>query len=443
MIKTFDSSRRGFFLVTQFILLCLVLITSSVSADEQLFTDMIANENKNTLGLNVSTQEVPIEHIEIPLSQVQMLFGDGLPEYIPAALKDDEKQIYRWVLHPTDYKYRQKIINKLNSENIKYKTGYYLLGRMTISRSLIVREPFSDVYFSLKTSTDNAPGPWSDRPQQIRSAVSSLLMSDYLQHVLKTKKLKHSMFLTEPMLVTMPLVNLAQNVRIYDELNEGSAKYFSLSALFGKQAPKLAQEWLGPDAKFSDLRNAVMKLMGRALTEIVLTFGVVPSSAHLQNFKIRQDINDPKNVKVVWIDNADSHLFEPIVSARGGQELIKHTEYINFPTRQLIKDRLQILFSPMNGFIPNAEITPNHPIRRYYSSKDERVAWQRPFFEGIQEELQAQLGKTVELKSRSQGPHIVFEFDPKVLTSANCLEELTQSDLTTPKSYDIVFPPQD
>lgn len=376
------------------------------------FQEISQTEIYGTVGFNTLSglaQERPLSHICLPLDQIQILWANSTPQFVKNALWDSRHQCFRWLFHPHDRVYRQKILDYLRQQGLSPRVETYLLGLLTSSRSLFVREPGSRQYFSLKTSNSHAPGMWSDRPQQIRSAVSSRYMSDYLESVTHRLSPEVVVPLPEPGLITFPEINLAQNIRLYPGLNEREKGFFPLQAIYSQWGEQLARRWIGPSASFSELRDRLMNLMGEAVAEMAVYFGVMPSSSHWQNFGLELDRFGIPTGKIVWRDHADSHLFEPIVLMRGGAALLEHTKFIRFSNRLVYNHELPLTIAPWLGYLQVEQLPLSHPLNHWRRNQEEYLAWTSAFAQGIQSRLKAMgLEQPIELKPRHNGHYLVF-----------------------------------
>lgn len=298
-----------------------------------------------------SLDAVKIPHYEIPINWINHDFAERMEPKIKESLifKKDGQTYFRWILNPEDTEWGPKVeLHFFENYNYKLDKKYHFIGFQTASRSYIVEDPTSKVQFSVKASTNITGGQWKNKKQPVGEAIDSRLISDLLVSQNDLRPFKNFIFLDEPGILSIPILDQAVVIRDLKELKNSDAKFFyvpGFSLLHEEYGEELAKRNNSNDP-YKYWTEHYIRPVGRALGELAARTGLQFDSPHSQNFLVEFDINFKPTGRVVLRDMADFYVDVNFINAIEGE----NSEFLKrFTQKYNLNEYIQSGFGPLHG----------------------------------------------------------------------------------------------
>lgn len=256
---------------------------------------------------------VPMPHFEIPF---KYLVGDFAP-YVDPQIRQEllfrkNGELYaRWIINPEDTKWHLEIEEYFKKTYaLQLQKGFYFTGYQTASRSYVVENPERTVRFSVKTSTNNTGGNWTDKKQEATDAKNARIASDYIYEIEKHLKFDNVIVLKETAALMLTHLNQGLIVRELGPINDNQAKSFFIpgfSALHSRVGSELAAA-NGSNKPANFWTEHYIESTGRALGEFAARTGLSHDSPHSQNFLIEVDPRMRPTGRIVIRDLSDLYI---------------------------------------------------------------------------------------------------------------------------------------
>lgn len=338
---------------------------------------LVDAETRFNMVANRSNKPFWIEHLEIPLAALGKLSSKGLDPKIRDSLifKKNGVDTVRWVLNPEDTKYGLEMESLLKAQGLDATRKRYFIGYLTASRSCIVQDPVSGVIFSIKSSTNVTGGNWRDKKMEAREAEETDAMNDYLMSNFKASENSALRLVAEPLGFTFAPANQSISIRQYDAFNSKTGRF--LVPLFSTLHETFGAEIARKQGRLPEefWAHAAIERTSIALAELGLNYGLIPDSAHGQNFLVEFNREGTPTGKIYVRDFVDSYLVQPLVAAQGGKRVIDLYK-ANEP-EYLLTNRLNGYFGPFHGSRPPSWVSsPDKYMKRFhkaYTATAERI----------------------------------------------------------------------
>jgi hypothetical protein len=287
---------------------------SSVQTHVKQLVDWETKANATAIGR--SNDVVELKHFEIPLSFLEKDFASDLDPKVKDSLVFNKNgtPFFRWVISPEDTKYHKEVSEFLASKGMDTTTYSYLKGYYSASRSLIVYNENNRAAFSLKTSTDNTAGNWTDKKQTWDDSQQIRQISDWVKGATEKMDIKTLVIQDEPMAVGIKSLDMGIVIRSLGELPQDHKYYIpGFSALHEHVGAEIAAlNGSNDPAKFWE--ENYVKPLANALGELSAITGSFHTSPHSQNFLIELDANKKPTGKLVVRDFGDSYINKKILA---------------------------------------------------------------------------------------------------------------------------------
>ncbi len=254
------------------------------------------NYLKSSKGIYLETLMIPLNFIDLKSINEQ---GQKIKNSL---IVSGERSIeyFLWPLNPEDQKYRHELEWELKTHQIPYKKGPWIPVHRTASRSFLIHGR-TDLPFSYKGSTDKVPGPFQRSKQLFTSeALATGQISAYFlkkQKELQHKKipLHHLNFLPDTLVVN---TNFSEQSLLFRPLaplfqwqqtrpSTQKLKYIpAFTFLHNQEGLKLAQK---AHLDIFQLLEVVVQSIAQSNVELLLYFGSIVTSNHLQQYLIEMD----------------------------------------------------------------------------------------------------------------------------------------------------------
>ena len=260
-----------------------------------------ANEAAHTVR-EVDTKEFDLPYLEVPLSAITLFESrEFLPEEVRSHFVFEKGGVpfFRWVIHPKDTQFKDKIIKGFEDLGISTDLKYgFFRGRYTSSRSIAV-QPIgfenSRWQLTVKVSTNFAGGHFSPkRPVYGDAAELAVRNSHFLSRI--SSQVGNDLaleILPEPLGAGVHMPdgsNFGMIVRLYDYA-EDEIYIPGFSLLHSELAPLLAN--FHNEDVIDFVRKFYIQRVGRANAELWAYYALLQLSAHSQQYlakaKLRPD----------------------------------------------------------------------------------------------------------------------------------------------------------
>lgn len=314
---------------------------------------LVDAETKSNMVVTRSNAPFRVEHIEIPLSLLGELRAQELDPKIRESMvfKKDGVDMVRWVLNPEDTKFGPELEAKLKLKGVDTTRKNYFIGYLTASRSCVIQDPVTKTTFSIKSSTNITGGNWKDKKMEVNEAIETAAMNEYLMKNFNTKDNSALRLVSEPLGFTFADADQSISIRQYDHFNSdnGHSLIPLFSVLHEKRGADIAKK-LNKDPQ-AFWAHAAIERTAIALAELGLNYGLIPDSAHGQNFLIELNAKGEPTGKIFVRDFVDSYLVQPLVEAQGGQKIVDLYKKNEEPA-YLTKTKVFSYFGPFHGSQP-------------------------------------------------------------------------------------------
>lgn len=305
-----------------------VLLMSSLALADGLkptVEELVDFETKSNAVAKRSNDAVRIENYEIPLRLLERdISFERLPHAAQNALifsKNGEKMV-RWLINPEDTKWHKELETWMKKNGVSTQRHTYFEGYMTASRSYIVRDPKSDLAFSMKVSTDVTGGNWRDKKQTWDDARQVKISSDYAMKAMEMRTPENFLFMDEPLVFGVKDIDQGMLLRLLGDLNVKDRVYVpGFSALHEETGRQIA-EMNGSKDPAEFWRQHYVRPLGKAIAELYAMTGLSYDSPHSQNFLVELDGDMRPTGKIVFRDLGDSYLTKEIAQAMKATKLL-------------------------------------------------------------------------------------------------------------------------
>ncbi|MBY0415685.1 MAG: ferric iron reductase, partial [Bdellovibrionales bacterium] len=277
-----------------------------------------------------SNKPIEILHYEIPLNALEKDFDKKVDPALMDSLifeKNSEKYV-RWIINPDDTKWHLALKEYLDSHNLdsnvyKFFTGYY-----TASRSMIVVNPESGATLSLKVSSNNTGGKWTDKKQTWEDAVHVRKMVRYVSESMANAKTNTVIFMDEPMVFGIKGIDQGMVVRSINDVAKNGHYYMpAFAAMHSEMGIEIAQ--LNDSYNVNDFWDKHLnEPLARAMAEFFAYTGAWYESPHAQNFLIELDKNMKPTGRIVFRDFGDTLLVEDFINNTNYKKAFEGTKHI-------------------------------------------------------------------------------------------------------------------
>jgi hypothetical protein len=286
---------------------------------------LITYETKYNAAAERSNEAFILENYEIPLRLVDKDVAARTDARILNSLifeKNGEKYL-RWVINPEDTKWYLEVEKWLRGEGLSTNRHKYFEGYQTASRSYIVVDPKTGVEFSVKVSTDNTGGSWTDKKQEADNTMRTRLIIEYIHEVSrKIGGFKHIILVDEPAGFGIRSIDQGMVVRVYDGLGTNGCTFVpGFSIMHEKMGTELAK-LNGSDDPKDYWNEHYNKPLARAFAEYFAATGMTYTSAHSQNFLVELDQNKKPTGKIVFRDPVGSYISRPFFEGIGRRDIL-------------------------------------------------------------------------------------------------------------------------
>lgn len=296
-----------------------------------------------------------IEHFEIPLAALQEDIGAKMDPKIRASMifeNADGVKMVRWILNPEDTKYADEIIEKMKEKGLSLERKRYFIGYSTSSRSCIVQDPQTGTTFSIKSSTNQTAGHWSDKKETVRAARAGRLMNDHIERDGKSAHNTILRIVNEPLAYYLAEADQGIIIRQYDHFlkrnqDKKLVPVFSFIHRAEFYARKAGVDTSKPGATQGFIQNTLARYGGVASAELFMHYGIIYNSPHGQNFLIEVDRNERPTGKLYARDYADSHLYEPVFKRSfTGRATLAHYRTFTSGSNEIVSENFRLIFGP-------------------------------------------------------------------------------------------------
>lgn len=299
-----------------------------------------------------------LEHYEIPLRLVQSTFAKSDKSPIVNSLifnKNGELWV-RWIPNSLDTMYKPQVIEFMKAHGLDPTPQKRFVGFTTASRSILVFDPVTRAEFSVKAPTNATPGLWKDKPEPVRVGKAVSLVSAYAHRIYSeadpSQKL-NSEVINEPGAILIDGIDQAMVIRDYPHTK--NRLLIPLFAFFHNDYGKRLASVNGYENPVEFNKDKVLKIWVQALAQHYLLTGLVSNSSHGQNYLIEVDSQFRLTGKIFHRDFADANLNRKLVSANGGDEVLKL--YETFSSNTIGEKNFHIMLQPFKSVQPS-ELLP-------------------------------------------------------------------------------------
>jgi hypothetical protein len=319
-----------------------------------------------------TADELQLEHFEIPVTELVKYGFDlkSIPQEWtePLLFKKEGRLTFRWLVNPHESKgemglvgYASQMQSWLRSKGLDAKTHRFFKGFFTASRSIYVATPNEKYIFSIKVSTmlmdENSLGDQKVYPNE--ESLGEGEFYKYLHERLDHDASNQFSYLDEPVHVGILELSDKFEEQLYRHWEPQKIKI--ISAGLSLRALKIADSDHRENQFFTlpgfsiehdtfglilaqanghaeDPQKFVAEVyyaLGKAVYELFLRTGVMPTSMHGQNFSLEVDDHLKWTGRIIFIDLADSNFHKGFMdyvgkdlskmSWKGGPHLSEYT----------------------------------------------------------------------------------------------------------------------
>lgn len=326
-----------------------------------------------------------IEHFEIPLASLKEDIGAKMDPKIRDSMIFENAEgvkMVRWILNPEDTKYADEIIEKMKEKGLTLERKRYFIGYSTSSRSCIVQDPQTGTTFSIKSSTNQTAGHWSDKKETVRAARAGRLMNDHIERDGKSAHNTSLGIVNEPLAYYLPEADQGIIIRQYEHFlrrnqDKKLVPVFSFIHRAEYYAQKAGLDTTVPGATQRFIENTLAKMGGIASAELFMHYGIIYNSPHGQNFLIEVDKNEKTTGKLYARDYADSHLYEPVFKrSHTGRATLAHYRTFTSGSNEIVSENFRLIFGPYHDGTynkPNWIQNEQQLINTFRSAVNDRI----------------------------------------------------------------------
>lgn len=262
-----------------------------------------------------SNDVIRLEHYEIPLRLLKQDIDEALDENIKSSLiftKNGEKYI-RWMINPEDSKWHLEVQEFLKKNNVDITPKKFFDGYLTASRSMIVVNPQNGATFSLKVSTNQTGGRWTDKKQTWTDAQQVRRMNRYVQNAVPQMKTESLVIMQEPLALGISEIDHGMIARSLNDLPDDGHYYLpAFSVLHEVEGARIAK-LNGATDPVPYWDKHLIQPLARAMAEYLAITGAWYDSPHAQNFLVELDRDMKPTGRIVLRDLGDSYVLDDFV----------------------------------------------------------------------------------------------------------------------------------
>lgn len=290
------------------------------------------HEAKSNAVAERSTKPIAIEHFEIPLRIVEVDVAKRIPKEILSSLifeKNGEKYL-RWIINPEDTKWHREVAQYLRSKGIPVIKGQYFTAYQTASRSYLVVDPKTGATFSVKVSTNNTGGHWTDKKQTWEDARQVRWAYEYVHDQIRRRGgLKHGILIDEPAAFGLPAIDQGMLVRTYSVLEKGRSFLLPGFAVLHDAVGRNLAFANGSNQPAEYWNEHYNRPLARALAELYAITGMQYDSPHSQNFLVEFDLDGRPTGRIGIRDFGDVYVTAEALEANGRSDLVRNWDTDN------------------------------------------------------------------------------------------------------------------
>jgi hypothetical protein len=293
-----------------------------------------------------SPTPILLKHYEVPLKLLVENSNPNLTTYTATrqALVHvvNGEEFVRFVINPTD-QYQHKVIEKVLAENNLDSTPVsFFWGWPTASRSYVVQDPVSKFVFSLKTSTRDPGGEFTNKRLHTKEVNTMRATSDYAQAYLLGAGFKYLVLQEEAVGFYHQGKDIGILARSLGELLPCTKKYLPM---FSAYYPGIVNDVPMPEGQTQFLLRYVYGNFGRAAAEFMAILGLTVTSAHTQNFLLELNLDGVPTGRIVFRDFADGNVYKDFALAAGALSYaVSRAQSYHADT-----GKFRVIFIPENG----------------------------------------------------------------------------------------------
>ncbi len=311
--------QKFLFILSFFILVaCQTTLNRHLAADYHISNSAQQLVDWETLsnGAGIRSNElIRVEHYEIPLRLLEKDFEESLDLNIKNSLfftKDGETYV-RWMINPEDSKWHLEVKEFLQKHKIDSEPKKFFDGYMTASRSMILVNPINGASFSLKVSTNQTGGQWTDKKQTWIDAKQVRNMNRYLKETFPKVENSTFIIMDEPLALGIKDLDHGMIMRSLNDLPEDTHYYLpAFSALHETTGVAIAK-LNGSTNPVSFWNKHLNEPIARAMADFFAATGAWYDSPHAQNFLVELDKDMKPTGRIVLRDLGDTFLLEDFV----------------------------------------------------------------------------------------------------------------------------------
>ncbi|MBX2995681.1 MAG: hypothetical protein KF681_12700 [Bdellovibrionaceae bacterium] len=268
-----------------------------------------------------SKDAILIEHFEIPLDRVEMLWSVFSDREAAQSLTFNKngKPHVRWLINPEDTKWHLEVAKHLAAQGLDTTRYQYYRAYQSASRSYLIEDPVTGHEFFAKVSTDKTGGNWRDKRQEWKDAADVHNSAVHVQQAIARYRPRHFKYLDESLVFGLKEIDQGMVVRSLEGLGKSGHYYLpGFSALHDRTGRMIAlKNGAVSPAKFWETHY--VRPLARALAEFFVMTGLAYDSPHSQNFLVELDPELRPTGKIILRDTGDVYVTKPYTEAMGSK----------------------------------------------------------------------------------------------------------------------------
>lgn len=305
--------------------LALALFGLLLAAGQPLFAlseaarKLVEFETQSNAVSKRSKNAIAIEHFEIPLESVEMLFSVYSDREALQSLTftKNGKTYVRWLINPEDTKWHLEVSKFLESQGLDTTRYQYYRAYQSASRSYLIEDPVTGHEFFAKVSTDKTGGNWRDKRQEWKDAADVHQSAVHVQQAIARYQPRYFKYLDESLVFGLKNIDQGMVVRSLGGLGQSGNLYLPGFSALHEQTGRLIALKNGSVRPAHFWETHYVKPLARALAEFFVMTGLAYDSPHSQNFLVELDGNLRPTGKIVLRDTGDVYVTKPYTEAMG------------------------------------------------------------------------------------------------------------------------------
>jgi hypothetical protein len=236
------------------------------------------------------------------------------------------EEFVRWPINPEDTKWHLEVKDFLEKNYVDSTPKKFFDAYLTASRSMILFNPKNGATFSLKVSTNNTGGKWSDKKQTWKDAEQIRKMNKYVKNTLPLIETENLIILDEPLAMGIDDIDQAMVTRSLNDLPNETHYYLPVFSILheteGLRIAKLNGE--ADPVKF--WKKHLVEPLANAMAVYFSATGAWHDSPHAQNFLVELDLNMKPTGRIIFKDLGDSYLLEEFLQTTDFKWIMKNWE---------------------------------------------------------------------------------------------------------------------